>query len=214
MCIRCAYTIEQQFMSDDTKHTGQLPQRHIAACPECGYVNETDVKDCVQCGTRLPRYDPTTTLIRRDPLILPTLTHGKNVLPDTASVVLQFLPSGVCEIVALKTPLLLGRAVQTNPPNETEHPLFDLSEFQAHHHGVSRRHCLLERRDERLLVTDLGSTNGTYLNEKRLLPQNPLQIAHGDRLILGTLHLIVYYVENTGQFFADEPPPDPPTDKD
>lgn len=197
-------------MSDDTKHTGPLSPRNVAACPECGFVNETDVMACVQCGTRLPRYDPTTTLIRRDPLILPALTRGKDILPESASVVLQFLPSGVCEVLTLDDPLLLGRVVQTDQLKETEQRVFDLTQFQAHQHGVSRRHCVLKRQNERLLVTDLGSTNSTYLNDKRLPPDQSFPIAHGDRLILGTLHIVVYYVEDTEQFMADKPSLDPP----
>ena len=48
---------------------------------------------------------------------------------------------------------------------------------------VSRRHCLLEVTDRGLLVKDLGSTNGTYINGISLKDG---YINAGDRLGLGT----------------------------
>lgn len=46
---------------------------------------------------------------------------------------------------------------------------------------ISRRHCEIRRIGNAVQVTDLGSSNGTYLNgekigKKALLPQNELQI--------------------------------------
>src|SRR5688500_3883331 len=53
---------------------------------------------------------------------------------------------------------------------------------------VSRLHCQLTATAESLHVKDLGSTNGTFVNGKRI------QAAHlkdGDRLAVGRLELIV-----------------------
>jgi pSer/pThr/pTyr-binding forkhead associated (FHA) protein len=44
------------------------------------------------------------------------------------------------------------------------------NEIQINDGQVSRRHCQLENRDGNLYLTDLGSANGTYLNEHRLTP--------------------------------------------
>jgi two-component system cell cycle response regulator len=49
---------------------------------------------------------------------------------------------------------------------------------------VSRRHSRLERRDERVFVVDLASTNGTYVNdEAQPVRERPLE--RGDRLRIG-----------------------------
>ncbi len=48
--------------------------------------------------------------------------------------------------------------------------------------SVSRRHAALESAREGYLVTDLGSTNGTYVNDRRIASQ---LIVAGDRLRLG-----------------------------
>jgi predicted component of type VI protein secretion system len=54
---------------------------------------------------------------------------------------------------------------------------------------VSRRHCLFSQREGRAWVEDLGSRNGTLLNEAPLTEARP--VADGDRLRLGRLALHV-----------------------
>jgi len=107
------------------------------------------------------------------------------------ALLLQLLPSGACAWFTLDKPLTLGRAI--GPITES---LFDLNEFNAHLHGVSRRHCRLSRKHNRLVVTDLGSTNGTYLNGTLLAPYQEVALADGDQLILGTLHITVFFVRS------------------
>jgi diguanylate cyclase (GGDEF)-like protein len=48
--------------------------------------------------------------------------------------------------------------------------------------SVSRRHALLEKTADGFLVTDLDSTNGTYVNDERIASRH---LASGDRLRLG-----------------------------
>jgi pilus assembly protein CpaF len=48
--------------------------------------------------------------------------------------------------------------------------------------GVSRRHCRIERRNEEVFVTDLGSRNGTFLDGTRLEPDDPTLFAPGQVL--------------------------------
>lgn len=54
---------------------------------------------------------------------------------------------------------------------------------------VSRRHCLLQVTERGLLVKDLESTNGTFVNG---LPMTDGYINEGDRLSLGTYVLTLY----------------------
>ena len=48
---------------------------------------------------------------------------------------------------------------------------------------VSQLHARLYRRDTRMWVEDLGSTNGTYVNSKRLTA--PVALRRGDRVQVG-----------------------------
>ena len=53
---------------------------------------------------------------------------------------------------------------------------------------VSRLHCRLEAESEALLVVDLDSTNGTFVNDKRV---DRARLSSGDRLRIGRVELQV-----------------------
>lgn len=53
--------------------------------------------------------------------------------------------------------------------------------------SVSRKHCIIVQKDGRLLIQDLKSRNGTFLNEQRL-PTDRASVANaGDQLRIGKL---------------------------
>jgi len=158
----------------------------IMECPSCGYRFHIPAPRCPQCNH--PVVDaPITTLISRRPFALSVARRGRNVFPLDASAILQFLPSGVCVSLALESPIILGRLQFQGIE------VLDLNSFNATQHGVSRRHCLLRRRGTQLVASDIGSTNGTYLNGERLNPQEDYVLSHGDRLTLGTLHMTIFF---------------------
>jgi pSer/pThr/pTyr-binding forkhead associated (FHA) protein len=83
--------------------------------------------------------------------------------------------------------MLVGRA---DPPMTL--PQVDLGPYDtAQPSSVSRRHAELYWHDGRLLLVDLGSTNGTQLNGRALTtsgprqPGVPVELAAGDRLRFG-----------------------------
>jgi hypothetical protein len=51
--------------------------------------------------------------------------------------------------------------------------------------GVSRFHARIVRRRNALLISDLGSTNGTFVNGERLRPQSAFPLAEGDEVRMG-----------------------------
>ena len=53
---------------------------------------------------------------------------------------------------------------------------------------VSRLHCRLSAEDDRLEVVDLSSTNGTYVNDKRV---QRAMLESGDRLRVGRIELTI-----------------------
>ena len=65
------------------------------------------------------------------------------------------------------------------------HPYSDVA---LDHITVSRRHCHIELDSRGLSLKDLGSTNGSYVND-RLVEETSLN--PGDRLMIGTFHLLV-----------------------
>jgi adenylate cyclase len=48
---------------------------------------------------------------------------------------------------------------------------------------VSKEHCIIERRDNSFWLRDLGSLNGTFINNERVRGEAPLK--HGDEIALG-----------------------------
>ena len=70
-------------------------------------------------------------------------------------------------------------------------PDIDLTPYQAYASGVSRLHAVVKRESDRTVVMDLGSSNGTYLNGRRLNPHMEEQLKHGDVVALGKLKIQV-----------------------
>lgn len=49
--------------------------------------------------------------------------------------------------------------------------------------GISRRHCMIEPATSAYVLKDLNSTNGTFLNNKRI--SSSVALRHGDKIKIG-----------------------------
>lgn len=58
------------------------------------------------------------------------------------------------------------------------------------HNLVSRNHAIIESSNDEIYITDLNSTNGTFVNGKRVEKRRQLQI--GDKVYVGQVQIIVY----------------------
>ena len=76
---------------------------------------------------------------------------------------------------------------------ETTEAFVDLALVDGFSLGVSRKHAMIQRVDNRCEITDLGSSNGTYLNGERILPSNPHELKSGTVIQLGRLKLIAIF---------------------
>jgi hypothetical protein len=83
---------------------------------------------------------------------------------------------------------ILGRQAGPN-----EEALVDLGPFRAYSLGLSRRHASIRRTRDGYEVTDLGSVNGTWLNEERLPPHTPYPLPSGSQLRLSSMRVLVLY---------------------
>jgi hypothetical protein len=63
----------------------------------------------------------------------------------------------------------------------------DMLPFGGETHGVSRRHAALLPHGTGLMIMDIGSTNGTWVNENRLTPGQQYPLEKGDQIEFGTL---------------------------
>ena len=85
--------------------------------------------------------------------------------------------------------IVLGRA----DTDYRERPDADLTRYEALEKGVSRLHAVIERHEDTLTIMDLGSTNGTYVNGRRLAPDEPRILRDGDEIRLGLLIGYCYF---------------------
>jgi pSer/pThr/pTyr-binding forkhead associated (FHA) protein len=84
---------------------------------------------------------------------------------------------------ALNKAVHLGRL----DPASDVFPEIDLTNDNGLEKGVSRRHARILKREGTVVVEDLGSINGTFINGKRLAPYLPEVLHNGDQLQLGKL---------------------------
>jgi pSer/pThr/pTyr-binding forkhead associated (FHA) protein len=75
------------------------------------------------------------------------------------------------EIPLKKDKFFIGRAKECN--------------LRAGSEAISRRHCAITRSDGKWMVRDLGSRNGTHVNDVKIAQEVPLQV--GDELRVGPL---------------------------
>ena len=96
-------------------------------------------------------------------------------------------------------PIAFGLVVRAGGPIGLEFPLGSLNMYVGadprlvdivlSDDYVSGRHAAIQREGDELFVTDLDSSNGTYVNDMALLPYVRAALAPGDRINIGGLTL-------------------------
>lgn len=155
---------------------GETVQVQTVYCGFCGGRIAADDIFCAHCGARQPMAGVGSSATLR--AARPT---AKLVVAGTTELDASF--------VLQKDSNLLGRT----DPHSNVFPEIDLSRFDPET-KVSRRHARIWREGETFLVEDLGSVNGTVINDSvRLAPRQPRVLDSGDKIRLGetTLHFLL-----------------------
>jgi serine/threonine protein kinase len=145
-------------------------------CGFCGGRIAADDIFCAHCGARQP-------LSGVGPSAMLRTSH------PTAKLVVAGTTELDASFILQKDSNLVGRT----DPHSNIFPEIDLSRFDSET-KVSRRHARIWREGDTFLVEDLGSVNGTVINDSvRLAPRQPRVLDSGDKLRLGetTLHFLV-----------------------
>ncbi|GAB4453666.1 MAG: hypothetical protein Kow0031_35860 [Anaerolineae bacterium] len=79
-------------------------------------------------------------------------------------------------------------------PGQDIFPDIDLTQFNLEAKAVSRRHVRLFVEDTVVMVEDLDSLNGTFLNGQRLPPFLSVPLSNGDNLRLSSLQMEVSFL--------------------
>jgi len=158
-------------------------------CPRCDSSNEPDAILCTHCGAALTGMTTIATPAMAAVDILQPLAQPLAINIDEV----VFLVAGKKNPIKLKMrqgqqEIMIGRQVEGEPA-----PDLDLSDAGEVAGSVSRRHARLLFSGEQPTIEDLNSTNGTWLNETRLLAYEPHPLRMGDLLRLGQQYMFVYF---------------------
>jgi pSer/pThr/pTyr-binding forkhead associated (FHA) protein len=159
-------------------------------CSQCGHANPEDSRFCSSCGAALRPPSPGETS---------TITIGAGGVdpgeqpekPDSLSTgdqaAVDALPPGSALLIVRRGPnsgsrFLLDSEVTT----AGRHPSSDIFLDDV---TVSRRHAEFAHVDDGILVRDVGSLNGTYVNRERI---DEVVLAGGDEVQIGKYRLVFY----------------------
>jgi hypothetical protein len=166
-------------------------------CPVCQTSNEPESIVCGHCGAALdsPGVEAglrtkTTDMQALTPEMIRdwSLKEGVEfVVPESG---IAFYVDGHSDPAAMdsKGDFVLGRK-----SDATTERLLDLSPYGAYSMGLSRRHLYVQRAGDGYELVDLGSVNGSWLNEERLVPHQTYKLPSGSHLRLGRMRLLVLY---------------------
>jgi hypothetical protein len=76
-------------------------------------------------------------------------------------------------------------------------PDIDLNPVGGLTQGVSRRHAIIRFVNGQWTITDLGSTNGTFVNERQITPNAPTILQDKSKLRLGNVLMFFRYITKT-----------------
>lgn len=146
-------------------------------CPSCGELIPDDSKFCDMCGVELLECVNCRTL-GTDPFC-----------PECGKPMIARRPgaTGVDNQVSLVLKARQGSFV-LKPENGAVIGRQD-SPYAAQLSGlgmISRQHGKFVKRGEDWFIIDLGSTNGTYINNREVPANTPVKISAGDEIDIGT----------------------------
>jgi len=149
-------------------------------CQKCGHRNIVDAYFCSSCGAPLEVSSDKTVVIAKPDALQDALGPQDNV-----SINLRTLPPDAATLMVRSGPMagarfeLDGVLTRLGRHPESEISLDDIS--------VSRRHAEIERQSDEYVLRDMGSLNGTYVNQRRV---DSVVLQQGDEILIGRFRLI------------------------
>jgi len=192
------------FSPDNSDDTTDIRRTQVVKRPKTLSSAASDSPISFDPLVQMPKKDESSTQPTRDTAVLSrnnpmlkralnqqssSMPNGTTSLGETREVIL--LIRGMVERIIMMEDRIykLGRFEMATKSTEE----VDLTPYGAQDRGVSRIHAQLHLSDEKLFITDLGSTNGTYLSGTRLEPNEPTSLRKGDELLLGRLAVQVLF---------------------
>ena len=161
-------------------------------CPSCGKKHRPGTLFCTECGV----YLPTGGTLRTTPLPTDQLPKSPTMPPEAVSstddsqqplrsLLIEMLETGRQVELPAASEVLVGR-------KDIVHGIFpdlDLTPDGGLNKGVSRRHAKIFQRGGKFYIEDVGSANGTFLNDQRLTPYLPYPLEEENAVQIGQVQI-------------------------
>jgi hypothetical protein len=171
------------------------PSIGMQTCPRCGKLSPASEVLCGYCGTFLHMGKSSFETAKLEEESQPDSIY----FGDDSTLVLMIRESNYAYRIRPQEnrhDVVIGRS-----NGASMKPDIDLQEHNADALGVSRLHMSIryEPKDHTVVVMDMNSANGTFLNGQKLHPREVRVVRHGDELRLGKLTMRVFFQHGTGK---------------
>jgi hypothetical protein len=160
-------------------------------CPVCKFKNESDATVCVNCHAPLEYAFTTKITTKRLSENIALLSHA-----EIDALIKSFTPAkGLTLFIVNNGELIIVNDDQKDLilGRKTNEDISNLINIGAYDNFVSRRHANITKTDECYMIMDLGSSNGTWLEEHRLIPHKPYPLEDGAQIRLGHIQMMIHY---------------------
>jgi pSer/pThr/pTyr-binding forkhead associated (FHA) protein/DNA-directed RNA polymerase subunit RPC12/RpoP len=166
-------------------------------CPKCGHQELVGTYFCSDCGAKLITENgrPTTSFRASDSSSTITQIDGQSIpeIPEGgAQLSLHIMRMGQIIPLVDRNEYTIGRISQ----GQSILPDVDLTPFDAFSQGVSRLHATIKLEPDRVSISDLGSSNGSRINNNKIKPHQEYKLNHGDVISLGRFKIQVLIRQN------------------
>ncbi len=155
-------------------------------CPKCGNEELDGALICSKCGSRMFDVNGLSTASIK-PTDSMSGKRGSMQIPKApsptieAQISLHIVRTGQILPLIGRDEFTIGRVSE----GQSILPDIDLTPFEAYSQGVSRLHATIKINNDKVSISDLGSSNGTRINQTKLSPNKEYKLNHGDVISLG-----------------------------
>ncbi|HSO13105.1 MAG TPA: FHA domain-containing protein [Anaerolineales bacterium] len=163
-------------------------------CPVCKNKNKREAVFCKSCGALLEYHpwDSAATTQNTEALEkgskLADSPIDETLIPEGG---IAIYAAGASNPIYLRfdKELILGRKSESVSVDS----LLDLTGLGGYQMGLSRRHAMIRRAGTGYELIDLSSTNGSWLNDEKLIPNKSYPLKSGAQLRIGRMRLLIVY---------------------